>query len=211
MAAINFISGLSLGVVTDWEDSKDIFIMPLSFPGQDTGATQAIDTLGVIGKIKITGYLTGTFETLQNSIKSIKALADGFQTASFELQSPFVNASYYVGGTGGTKTYRNGHIGITTSTSANTLGDSNAHFTTWNIQSGDVAKNLQTGSVANITSVTAGTLYLDADIFPVAGGSGIPYAVTATINVKITNFEVRWETPGLSYVYYELEVVQVAE
>jgi hypothetical protein len=53
------------------------------------------------------------------------------------------------------------------------------------------------------------TLSISSDIFPIAGGTGVSYAVTATINVKVLSIETNWETPGLSYCDYKISVMQV--
>jgi len=70
-----------------------------------------------------------------------------------------------------------------------------------------MVKNLLTGVVANVTGIDSETaLSIDADIFTT---TGLSYAVTGNINVKILSFEVVWELPGLSFCNYTMSVMQV--
>ena len=96
---------------------------------------------------------------------------------------------------------------MNTSTSSNKLIAGGANFTTWGIQVGDKVKNITTGEVANVTNVDSDiTLTLDSNIFPT---SGVAYAVTATINVKVIDISINWDLPGLNFCDYTLAVMQV--
>lgn len=206
---INYLSGIPLGKLQSWRMSKESAITPIPFPGKDSGMTEGVDTLGVIKYISFDGRWTGSYETIKNRIWLIQNIIDGFQTGNSTLLSPMVTSTTYEGKPLVAKR-RQGHIGMNTSAATNTLADSNARFDTWGIRDGsnpDLVKNLITGEVANITDVTSGqVLGLDKDIFT---SSSTPYAVTASINVRLLKFETRWELPGLSYCDYTLEVMQV--
>ena len=161
MADINFLGSIALGKVNSWDDAKEATISPISFPGLDSGKTEGIDTLGIIAYFNMSGRFTGSFETIQGKIYDIKNIADGKQTSSVALKSPFMNSNIY---DGTTKYRRNGHIGTNTSTSANELIDSTANFSTWGIQGTDDSavtfdkvKNLTTGVVANVVAIRNGT------------------------------------------------------
>lgn len=203
MADVNYLGSTPLGKIQTWQDSKAATITPISFPGKDSGKTEAIDTLGIIAYINISGRFTGKFQDIQSYIYAIKGIADGMQTSSQPLKSPFVNATDY------TDTIRVGSMGSITSTiTPNTCTDTYATFIINGIKVGDIVKNLDTGATANVTGINATTqLALDADIFTSVGQS---YAVTATINVKVLSFEVNWELPGLSYCDYTLSLIQVS-
>jgi hypothetical protein len=207
--AINYIatfSGykLTLGKMRSFSDKKQTSIMPVPFPGQDAGKSEGIDTSGVVGLFVASGRMVGQFNTLQDNIYLIKNIADGLQTSSSILYSPLVNCKDYNG------TKRQGIISVTTDVSyiqPKSVVDSNASFLTKGIRAGDVVKNLNTGYTTTVASVASATmLVLDDNIFSMAGES---YAVTANINVKIISFEAVWELPGLSYVDYNLSVMQV--
>jgi len=202
MADVNYLGSTPLGKIQTWQDSKAATITPISFPGKDSGKTEAIDTLGIIAYINLTGRFTGSFQTIQSYIYAIKGIADGMQTSSQPLKSPFVNAIDY------TDTIRVGSMGTNTSVTVWGLIDSSATFVTNGIKAGDVVKNLNTGAIATVVTVSSQTaLIIDTDIFT---SSGLNYAVTATINVKVLSFEVNWELPGLSYCDYTLSLIQVA-
>ena len=201
MADINYIAGISLGKVKSWTSKKASTITPVSFPGQNAGETEGIDTLGVIAFTDFDGQWTGTFATIQGYIASIKSIVDGAQLSSSVLRSPFVN----------TKTtgdvLRFGSIGSNTSTSASKLIDSTALFVSRGVQADDIVKNLTTGDIATVTSVDSETqLAISADEFTT---SGVGYAVTASMNTKILSLDVRWELPALSICNYKLSVMQV--
>jgi len=202
MAGVNLLGSIDLGKVTDWNDNKTAIITPISFPGQDSGQTQGIDTLGVVALIKMRGRITGNFLDLQNTLYDIKNIADGNQTSALNLYSPFI---CFNEGTTDAKVRRRGNIG-TNSGSGTTLTDSNAAFDTWGIQVGDYVKNIQTGTTTNVSAVSTTTLTLSANIFAT---TGLNYAVTANIPVKVTSVDIRWGLPGLNYVDYTLELMQV--
>ena len=208
---INWLGAIPLGKINSWKDPKASTLTPVSFPGQDAGATEAVDTLGVIAYTNIEGKFTGKFESIQGSISSIKNILDGNQLSVSTIRSPFVNSST---GITGAKTVRRGNISTNTSTNTNQLIDSTAEFSTFGIQAGDYVKNLITGTIAYVSAVSNYTLTLDntlgdgADIFP---ESNTPYAVTAQIGCKILSFEPDWELPGLSYCRYTLSIIQVKE
>lgn len=204
MTDINYIGNTALGKVNMWEDKKAASITPISFPGKNAGQAEGVDTLGIIAYLNFSGRFTGNFETIQNAIYNLKSIADGMQTSSQPLRSPFVNSVDYL------EARKQGGIGKNTTATASKLIDSNANFTTQGITTDDKVKNFVTGEVANITSVDSETqLSLDTDIFPVASGTGIGYAVTASINIKILSITTRWEPPALSYCDYSLSVMQV--
>lgn len=212
---INYLSNISLGKIQNWRMTKESAITPIPFPGKDSGMTEGVDTLGVIKYISFDGRWTGDFEIIQNRIWIIQNIIDGFQTGNSVLISPFMSSTQYLKDSEDKLVAfrKQGHIGMNTSAASNTLADNQAHFDTWNITKGstgspkDKVKNLITGEVANVTDVVSGqVLGLDADIFTTFP---VPYAVTASINVRLLKFETRWELPGLSYCDYTLEVMQV--
>ena len=221
MTDINILDTIEIGKINSYESKKASSITPISFPGQSEALTEGVDTLGIISYINISGRLTGDWETMQGTIHQIQNLLDGAQTLSFFFYSPFISSTRI--DTTIVPTRRTGHLGTNTTASANKLIDSTANYVTWGIQDGttvdvdnitmraDYVKNLTTGVRARITNVDAGgqQLTLDADIFPVAGGTGVSYAVTANINVKVLSFDVRWELPGMTYVNYTLSLIQV--
>jgi len=204
MGDVNYLGTIPLGKVLNWDDSKAAGITPVSFPGQDAGRTEGIDTLGIIAYINITGRLTGTFNSIQNTIYLIKNIADGQQTSSQTLYSPFVNSDTFVGAI---KTRRQGGMGTNTSVSANKLVDSTALFSTRGVQVGDLVKNLVTGNTATVTAVVSNTtLSLSSDIFT---STNTPYAYSTNIQVKVLTIDTHWELPGLNYANYDLSVMQV--
>ncbi len=201
MADINFLGAITLGKINSWEDKKAASITPVSFPGQDAGKTEGVDALGIIAYTNFQGKWTGKFATIQGYIAAIKGIADGKQTSSQALKSPFVNSRDE------NSVLRFGSISTNTTTTSNKLTDSNALFVSRGTQVGDIVKNLNTGATATVTVVDSETqLTLDADIFSTTGES---YAVTATINCKVLSINVKWEPPGLSICNYTMSVMQV--
>lgn len=218
MADINFIQKVdlsgtatyNLGKIQTFSMSKDANLFVITLPTQDSGATEAVDTLGVSVYIDITGTFTGTVKEIQSIIYGIQNLINGYQLTSAKLISPFVAANTYVGTN---IISRRGGLGTVSSFSTGKLIDNDALFTSWHTQANvDHVKNLLTGDVAKITSVDGQTqLTLDADIFPVSyAGSSVPYAFTGTMNVKFMSFNPRWENPATGYCTYNLKLVQVA-
>lgn len=201
MADINYIGGISLGKIKAWDSKKASTITPISFPGQNAGETEGIDTLGVIAFIDFEGQWTGTFATIQGYIASLQSIIDGAQLSSSVLRSPFVNTRT----TG--NVLRFGSIGVNTSVTASKLVDSGALFSSRGVKAGDIVKNMVTGAIANVTSVSGETtLNLDANIFT---SSGVGYACTASMNTKLLNLEYRWELPALSICNYKISIMQV--
>jgi len=217
MADINYFGSVPLGKIQSWNDTKSANLLPIAFPGKGEGATEAVDSLGITAYYDIAGIMSGDFETIQSYLYLLKQIADGKQTSSRALFSPFVNSSSINASTGAKET-RIGHIGQNTADDTNKLIDANANFQTWG-QREDIAgvaqdrvKNLVTGEVAYIDSVDSETqLTLSANIFPDTGATFVPkpYAVSAGINAKIMDIKVRWELPGLTYCFYELSLIQV--
>jgi len=200
MTDINYINTIPLGKINRWGDTKASSIQPISFPGKDASKTEGVDTLGIIAYYNFSGKWTGEYNTLQSYIASIKSILDGAQIAAVSLQSPFVNAE-------DSGTNRVGSVGKNTSTSSLKLIDSNATFSIDGVQAGDKVKNLISGEVSTVSSVDSyQQLTLTDNIFT---SSDTPYAVTATINVKVLSFAIRWELPGLAIAYYDLSVMQV--
>lgn len=205
MAGINYLSiaNIDLGKINRWQSSKAASITPISFPGEDANLTEGVDTLGIIAYYTIGGRIVNTFETLQHTIYLIRCILDGAQTSSSVLRSPFVNAKV-----GQTSTRVQGHIGTNTHYLLNSIKDTTVDFNAMGIDTPDKVKNLTTGGVYDITLVTDEFLELDtvADPFPT---SGIPYAVTASMNIKILSLDIIWNLPGLAFVDYTLSVMQV--
>ncbi len=203
MTDINYIRTIPLGKIYAWEAKKESSITPISFPGQNSGATEGVDTLGISQYFSIRGRYTGDFLDIQTYLHDIEKIADGKQDDSSSLSSPFVN-----GRTGiyPSSIRRQGNIGVNDSVSANRLNDSTTNFGILGIQVDDYVKNLVTEQVAQVTAVGTNFLQLDANIFT---SSGLGYAVTATINCKVITINHRWELPGLSICNYDLNVLQV--
>jgi len=195
---------IPLGKINQYHDSKDSNLFVLPFPGEDAGKTEAVDSLGIVNYINIEGTLTGNFHDIQTIISQLKILADGFQMTGYAFMSPFITASVF---TGGASNVVRGNIGFCTSSTPSKLIDSNAQFLTWNTRIGDKVKNMQTGSVANVTSIdTENQISLDADLGFV---TGVQYGLTATMWVKVLSISPRWELPGLGFCNYTLNLVQV--
>ena len=211
MADINYLSmdvdgpnetNIPLGKIQNYKDQKASMLVPISFPGQDAARTEAIDTLGVIAYINIDGKWVGSFEEIQTRIREIKDIADGLQSDASMFRSPFANSRAVDG------SFRIGNISTTTSSSASKLADSTAQFVTDGIFDNDYVKNLRTGAVANVTGVSETLLTLDSDIFTVTGD---PYAVTASIGVKVLSLDATWVLPGQTICEYKLSLIQVNE
>jgi len=211
---VNYLRDIPLGKIQGWSSKKvgKLMIQPIAL--QDAGATEGIDTLGVYEIMDISGRWTGTFQAIQSYIKSVKSILNGNQDAlSSQLQSPFVNI-VATNNTYTTKTLHAGIIATNTTVSPNQLIDATGNFATNGIQKDDVVKNLITGEIAEVYGTpTETTINLVArgtttpkDLFTVTGSS---YAVTATVNVKLLNFSIDWQAPGLSICNYKLNVVQV--
>jgi len=202
MGDINYYDTITLGKINSWGSKKIAKIDPVTFPGQDAGYVEGIDTLGIFEVIDFEGRWTGSFKSIQGFISAIKNSADGNQDIGKVLKSPFVNQ------TDNSDTIRAGALGTNTSAVTNKLVDTNGNFVGIGIQVGDIVKNFATEAIANVTVIDSATqLTLDADIFP---SSGVSYAVTANILCKILSFETTWELPGMNYCKYKLSVVQVA-
>ena len=179
MADINFIGTpdylIPLGKILSYSDNKNANLFVLPMPGEDASETEAIDSLGIVQYITIEGRMTGDFSSIQTKMAQLKRLADGFQMAAFTFKSPFVSSvesiyTYtdtwvpnpitpytFIKVTVPTKTgvqLRIGNIGTNTSISTNTLIDSTAAFVTWGTQVGDKVKNMTTGEVATITTIS---------------------------------------------------------
>lgn len=229
MTDINFIkfgsTSIPLGKITRFEASKTAQLTVTTLPITDSGGTEAYDALGIAQYINITGIITGDFNDLQSIIIALKSKADGAQIDPFKLQSPFVCAQFGVIGTSSEGynlySYVKGTLGSTTQTGTNKLIDDNISFLDIGTVVGDKVKNLITGEVAevasiddahNITLTTYGSA-LTGDIFQGDGAGGhinTPYALTATIWVKMLSFSERWELPGINYVEYNMGLVQTS-
>lgn len=204
MADVNQLGTIELGKIQTWDDTKAAGITPIAFPGEDSGKTEGIDTLGIIAYINISGRITGSFSTLQNTIYLIKSIADGKQISSQTFFSPFVNSDTYVGTV---KTRRQGGMGTNTSVTVNKLVDTAALFSTRGVQVGDIVKNLSDGTSATVTAIDSETiLSISSDIFT---ASNTDYAYTCNIQVKVLSIDVHWELPGLNYLNYDLSLMQV--
>ena len=210
MGDVNYLGQYALGKIQKWQDSKAATITPISFPGKDAGNTEAIDTLGIIAYINISGRLTGRFQSIQLTINGLKGIADGMQTSSQVFKSPFVNGIDFA------SVRRIGTMGSITTTTTNKCVDSQATFSFNGIKIGDVIKNLDTGDSAFVSAVdlenqlSLVTSYLGAVPANIFTSIGQSYAVSASINVKLLSIEVNWELPGLTYCDYTISVIQVA-
>jgi len=202
MGDVNFLAGVSLGKIQTWDYKKSSSITPISFPGENSGETEGVDTLGIISYVAFKGRWVGKFHDIQKNIALLNALADGNQYTPSTLQSPFVNVTT----TG--DVLRTGIISSNTLAATDKLTDNTVDFVALGIQEGDVVKNLSTQATALVNTAVVDThvLNLDTDIFPI---SGVGYAVTATMNVKILNIDTKWQLPGLSYCDYDISVIQV--
>ena len=161
MAGINYYGTIDIGKINSWRDNKTPVLTPITFPGQDSGKTQAIDTLGIAATIKIMTRILGNFVDLQSAVYNLKNVADGRQTSALTLYSPFINFNE---GPSTAKIIRRGNIGIN-STSGTTLTDSSVNFTAFGVQVDDYVKNLATGGTTRVAAVGTTTLTLDDNIF----------------------------------------------
>jgi len=202
MGDVNFLANISLGKIQKWSFKKNSSITPISFPGENSGETEGIDTLGIISYITFKGRWTGKYQDIQSYIAQLNAIADGNQFTPSTLQSPFVNTT-----TSG-DVIRSGIISSNTLVASDKVTDNTVDYVALGIQINDIVKNLTTGETALVNSAVINThvLDLDDDIFTTVG---TPYAVTATMNVKILNIDTTWQLPGLSYCDYDISVIQV--
>jgi len=198
---VNYLGNTSLGKINKWESKKNSTITPISFPLQDSGLTEGVDTLGVIAYFNFGGRFIGNFTTIQTQIFNIRNILDGAQVSATVLYSPFVNI------VDSNATRRQGSQGVTTSSTADKLKDTTASWAISGVQIGDKVKNLDTGHVALVNDIDSNTqLAIDDDIFQNTGES---YAVSANMHCKILSFEIRWELPGLSWCDYTMSIMQV--
>jgi len=86
----NTLNGIDLGKIQGWRNAKQGNILPISTPGSDSEGSQAVDLLGMIEFFDIQGRMTGTFDQVQSALLSLKQLADGNQSVSVNLVSPYV-------------------------------------------------------------------------------------------------------------------------
>ena len=68
MTDINYLGTIPLGKINGWDDAKNTNIIPITFPGQDSGRTEGIDTLGTTAYFDFRGRFTGDFTTIQTRI-----------------------------------------------------------------------------------------------------------------------------------------------
>lgn len=203
--SIHWLNAIPLGLVVSWSDNKKSTIDWISFPGQDAGYVEGVDTLGVSNPITIRGRLVGTFNDINSYIVAIKGILDGNQSGYSTLRSPLIGTTKYVSGTG--NPYLVGRMGINSSVSSGKLVDSSALFITTNgVQYGDIVRNEITGEIASVTNVSETQLTLSEDIFT---SSDTPYALAVTMRVKLSSFNPEWSLPGMTWCDYVLEVVQV--
>ena len=214
MAGINYLNTIDIGKVSRWQNVKASTLSPITFPLEDADRTEAVDTLGIIAYINIVGTIVGTFESLQNTIYLIRNILDGAQRSATQLRSPFVNGKLAAADIADPSTQIQGHIGTNTTATANKLIDSTANFTSWGITTADKVKDLISGSVYRIASKDSETeITLNAADIATYGdpftSTAMPYAVTATMDVKILSFDCTWVLPGMNFVNYQLAVIQV--
>lgn len=79
------INSLELDNVKQISFTKDANIVPLSFPGGDSSATETFDLLGVTKVITIGGAYVGTTANVKTDVNSLSALIDGDQSTSYSL------------------------------------------------------------------------------------------------------------------------------
>jgi len=202
MADINKINTINLGKIHFWEAKKASALVPIAFPGKNSGNVEAIDSLGVIAYVNIEGVFTGDFDEIQDAINDINYILDGAQFSSSVIYSPFVNAQ------DSDDNRRQGAQGTNDDLGPEMLIDTTAVFDYRGVKAGDYVKNLNTGEVTTVLydPTSAFDLVLADDIFTTVG---TPYAVTTNINCKIMSFDFKWELPGLSICSYTMSIIQV--
>ena len=199
MSDINYLGTTPLGKIANFKSSKTSGITAISFPAEDGDKAEGIDTLGMVSYFTIAGYFVGQFSDIQTYIDNIRNIADGYQTVVSYIKSPYVNT--YVD-----DAQRRGNINVTSGLTTNYLVDGDANFISWNIKAGDIVKNLNTGTTANVVAPYIETsIQLDADIFSAINE---PYAITATMACKVLSFDTEWQLPGLNYCRYTLAIMQ---
>lgn len=201
-----YLSTIPMGRVTRWKNSKESAITPIPFPAHDAHLTEGIDTLGVIKLIEFSGRFTGGFNTVQNFINDVEQILDGYQYAAHTLYSPFINGRFLENPSVQAGVRKQGRIATNTAVTTNLLIDNTANFGFNGVRAGDLVRNLNTGAIAEVTSVSTTSLTLNQNIFTTVG---TPYAVAVSIRVKILKFDTRWELPGLTYCDYDIELMQV--
>lgn len=207
MGDVNYLSTLlveiPLGIIQGFDMSKQSLILPITFPGKNSGKTEGIDTLGVSTYINIRGRWTGAFTTIQNNISAVNDVMNGLQLNATMLRSPFLSIR------DSTNALKAGTFGVTTSVASKKLKNTNALFTTGGHEATDLVKNLRSGSTASVVAVDDNyILSISSDIFTNVGD---PYAVTASIGTKVLSLDVRWGLPGLGYCDYALSLLHVNE
>ena len=211
---INYIGGRSLGKIQAWANKKVGKLTPVTFPTRDSGWVEAVDEMGIFETIDFQGRWTGKFEQIQTNIAQIKRIADGQQTSSQSLKSPFVNTNEQAPDPDDPDVLRIGNIAVNTTLDTNKLIDSSGGFVAKGIQINDLVKNLVTGEIAEVAAIDSATTLSLREV-----GGGAPkqlftvantaYAVTATMQCKVLNIDVTWGLPGLSWCDYKITVVQV--
>jgi len=207
MADLHRLKTVPLGKITSWETKRASTLMPIPMPGGNTAETEAPDTLGIIGYTNLSGKWTGKFNDIQMYIALINNIADGNQDQGVIFQSNFIN---FITNEGAAVA---GRVGINTTVTPNHLVVAGERFLALGVQNGDYVKNLTTGVVAEVDTVTNEVIKLkpvgssgSVDLFTAVGEA---YAVTVRMNAKIMSFDFRWELPGLSVCNYSLSLLQV--
>ena len=86
--AVPTLNALSLGNVQTIAYNKDANIISIPFPGQNSGATDLYDALGITKIINIVGNFTGTTTAAVKAlVDAIDALADGDQSSTVSFVS----------------------------------------------------------------------------------------------------------------------------
>jgi hypothetical protein len=79
------LNAIELDNVTQISFTKDANIVPLSFPGGDSSATETFDLLGVTKVITISGTYVNTTANVKTDVDALAALVDGDQSVSVSL------------------------------------------------------------------------------------------------------------------------------
>ena len=76
------LAGVDLGKIQMERQSKDTGLTEIPIPASDSDNAFLIDLFGVIRRITISGFFTGTTAAVETFIETIEAITNGSQSAS---------------------------------------------------------------------------------------------------------------------------------
>lgn len=89
------LNSVSLGNLSNISYTKELNILPISYPGLDEDATEAFDLGGAVTTVTLNGTITGTTLTnVRTSVNNLLAIADGDQASSVTFYSDQTGSLY---------------------------------------------------------------------------------------------------------------------